>query len=168
MLAPGYRKLVRHPIFQATALNTPTILLIEDPAADIDLMVDALARIVPPEDVWICTDGAAALDFFRCRGAHSDRNALELPLFVLLGLELPQIAGLEVLRAIRANPATRLLPVTMLSASHRQEHMRTAAELGANSYVRKSADRRQLADNITEIARYWLELNVPPPARASQ
>ncbi|OHC65875.1 MAG: two-component system response regulator [Rhodocyclales bacterium GWA2_65_20] len=149
-------------------MNPPTVLLIENSPATAKLIVDALARIVPPEAVRICADGAEALDFFRCRGAYLNRNALELPALVLLSLDLPRISGLDVLREIRADPATRLLPVTMLSASDRREDIRLAAGLGANSYVRKSADGRQMTGNIIELARYWLELNVPPPARARQ
>lgn len=149
-------------------MDTPTILLIEDSPEDAELMVDALARIVPHEQVGVCADGADAIDFFRCRGAHSDRNPAELPAFVLLDLGLPRIAGLDVLRVIRTDPTARLVPVTVLSASERHEDVRAAAELGANSYVRKPTDGKGLRDTLSTLALYWLQLNVPPPASARQ
>lgn len=149
-------------------LDTPTILLIEDSAEDAELMVDALARVLPQGQVGVCTDGADALDFFHCRGAHASRNPAELPTFVLLDLELPRIGGLDVLRGIRTDPAARLVPVTIMSASARGEDVRTAAELGANSYVRKPTDGRELKETLSRIALYWLQLNVPPPISARQ
>lgn len=149
-------------------MNTPTILLVEDQPEDARLIVDALARVLPREDIGICSDGIEALDFFRCRGKCAGRNPLELPVFVLLDLHLPGVAGLEVLREIRTDPTTRLLPVTVLSSSERLDDIREAARLGANSYIHKSADMRQMADNIAQLARYWLELNIPPPRRAEQ
>ena len=149
-------------------MNVPTILLIDDSAADAQTIVAALARVVPRNEVRVYADGAAALDFFDRPDAQPDRSSLALPRFVLLELDLPRISGLDVLRAIRAKPATRLLPVTVLSATARQNDIRIAAGLGANSFVRKSADTRQMADNIVELARYWLELNIPPPIRARQ
>ena len=149
-------------------MDTPTILLIEDSPADAGVIVDALAAVLPRERIGICVDGAAALDFFLCRGSYADRNPLELPLFVLLDLKLPRVQGLDVLREIRANPATRLLSVTVLSSSDNPADIRTAAQLGANSFVRKSGDWRQMADNLRQLARYWLELNIPPPSRPRQ
>lgn len=149
-------------------MNTPTILLIEGSPADAGAIVDALAAVLPREEIGVCADGAEALDFFRCRGPYAGRSPLELPLFVLLDLRLPRGRGLDVLRDIRANPATRLLSVTVLSASDNPADIRAAAQLGANSFVRKSGDLRQMADNLRQLARYWLELNIPPPSRARQ
>lgn len=149
-------------------LSSPLILLIEDCADDAALIVDGLARVVPRDRIGVCVDGAAALDFFHCRGDHADRAADELPMFVLLDLGLPLVGGLDVLRAIRAQPSSRLLPVTVLSASDRPEDVRTAAMLGANSFVRKPAERQRLIDTVAQMARYWLELNIPPPCRGGQ
>ena len=145
-------------------MTTPTILLIEDPPEDARLTVEALASVVPHEQVGVCADGADALDFLHCRGAHANRNPVELPLFVLLNLQLPRVPGLDVLHDIRTHPCTRLLPVTVLSTSSRQEDVRRAAECGANSFVRKPADGLELRETLAKLARYWLELNVPPPA----
>lgn len=146
-------------------MNTPTILLIEDSPEDAGLIVDALTRAIPTAQVEVCADGAEALDFFRCKGTYAGRNPHELPAFVLLDLNLPQVGGIDVLRELRKRPATRLLPVTVLSASSRQEDVRTAAGLRANSYILKPTNGRQLGDTLSQLARYWLELNVPPPAQ---
>ncbi|MDD5249715.1 MAG: response regulator [Rhodocyclaceae bacterium] len=147
-------------------MSTLSILLIEDCAEDVALMVDALARVVPREQIGVCMDGAAAVDFFQCRGDYASREEADLPAFVLLDLGLPRVGGLDVLRAIRAQPSSRLLPVTVLSASDREADARAAAQLGANSFVRKPGNRRQLIDTLGQLARYWLELNVPPPCCA--
>ena len=149
-------------------MNTPTILLIEDSPADAELIVAALAPVVPAKDIKVCADGVEALDFLHCRGEHLGHDTTKLLLLVLLDLNLSRMPSLEVLRAIRGDPATRLLPVTVFSASDSQEDICMAAGLRANSYVRKSADVRQMADDIFQLARYWLELNIPPPSRAGQ
>lgn len=149
-------------------VNSPTILLIEDNAQDIELIVDGLAPVVPRERVEICRDGAVALDFLHCRGSYSGRHPEDLPMFALLDLELPRVSGFDVLRAIRAEPSARLLPVTVLSASDRVEDVREAARLGANSFVRKPRAGGHLADMLEQLARYWLELNIPPPHGAGQ
>ncbi len=142
--------------------------MVEDSPDDAQLIVDALASVVSREDIGLCRDGTSALEFFRCEGAYRGRNPLELPVFVLLDIKLPQVDGFDVLREIRSRATTRLLPVTVLSASDNQEDVRTAASLGANSYVRKPTQGRQLADILPQLARYWLELNVPPPLRGRQ
>ncbi len=87
-----------------------------------------------------------------------------MPRLVLLDLNLPRISGLEVLRQIRATEATRLLPVIVLSASVEQRDVRAAVQRGANSYMRKSLDFVKLSESMALLARYWLELNIPPPS----
>ncbi len=144
-------------------MNPPTILLVEDSADDTALIVNALAPVVAPDQVAACADGLAALDYLFCRGPHANRDPADLPRVVLLDLNLPRISGLDVLREVRANERTRLLPVAMLSAIARPDDVRAAIRLGANSFVRKAADGGELARNIEQIARYWLELNIPPP-----
>ncbi len=142
--------------------------MIEDCADDAALIVDGLSRVVPRDRIGVCVDGVAALDFFGCRGDYANRAADELPMFVLLDLGLPLVGGLDVLRAIRAQANSRLLPVTVLSASDRPEDVRAAAMLGANSFVRKPAERQRLIDTLAQMARYWLELNIPPPCCGGQ
>ncbi|HEX8961589.1 MAG TPA: response regulator [Rhodocyclaceae bacterium] len=149
-------------------MNAPAILLVEDDAADAALIMDGLSRVVSREQVEVCPDGAAALDFLNGRGRYAGRAADELPRFALLDLTLPGVSGFDVLRAIRAEPEWRLLPVTVLSASDNIEDVRAAARFGANSFVRKSADGRAFAETLGQLARYWLDLNIPPPCCGGQ
>lgn len=149
-------------------MDAPSILLIENSPDDAKLIVDALAGVVARDQIALCVDGADALDFFHCRGIYAQCIQTELPAFVLLNLDLPQVAGLDVLREIRSHPPTRLVPVTILSASATQADIRAAAQLGANSYVRKATDGRQMRETIATLALYWLQLNVPPPTSARQ
>jgi len=142
-------------------LNPAAILLIETSAADTVLIRAALVPVVPPDQLMVAADGAEAVDYLLCRGAHADRNPAELPQLVLLDLSL---SNLDALRAIRAAENTRLLPVAVLSAAAGDEEVRTALQLGANSFVRKPADAAELARRISLLAHYWLELNIPPPA----
>ncbi len=148
-------------------MASPTILLIEDDADDAALIVDGLARAIPREHVAVCRHGSAALDFLQRRGEFANR-ADDLPILALIDVGLPQPDGFAVLREIRSEPGARLLPVTLLSASDDPQDVRMAAELGANSFVRKPADRRQLAERLEQLARYWLELNIPPPCGTGQ
>lgn len=147
-------------------MNGPTILLIEDNPGDAALIVGGLARVVPRDHVIVCPDGVAALDYLHARGEYAGREAM--PLFALLDLNLPRLGGFEVLRQIRAEAVTRLLPVTVLSGSDRAEDVRMAAQLGANSFVRKPADGGKMTEMLAQLARYWLDLNIPPPCCGGQ
>lgn len=149
-------------------MDTPTIVLIDDSPDDAKLIVEALSRVVPQERIRVCVDGADALDYFQRRGAYAVCSPIELPALVLLDLHPSQPGGLHVLRDIRAHPLTRLLPVTILSTSDQQEDVRAAAQLGANSFVRKARDGKELRDTLSKLALYWLQLNVPPPLSARQ
>lgn len=140
------------------------LLLVDDSPEDVQLILRALHRVVPPDDVAVCSDGQEALDYLFAEGAHAGRNASEQPSVVVLDLNLPRVSGLEVLRRLRAAQPTRLMPVVILSASVEQKDVRAAAQLGANSYVRKSLDYARLSETMTLLARYWLELNIAPPA----
>ncbi|TXG85430.1 MAG: response regulator [Thermomicrobiales bacterium] len=144
-------------------MPSPALLIVEDSAEDAALITAALRGAVPPEQITVCGTGEAALDFLHLRGEHAGRPAYELPALVLLDLGLPGMSGFEVLRALRASPRTRLLPVIVLSASVEQVDVRRAMLLGASSYIRKSLDAVRLTENLELLARYWLGLNVPPP-----
>lgn len=140
------------------------LLLVDDSPEDVQLILRALHRVVPDDEVAVCADGQEALDYLLAEGNHAGRNINEQPKVILLDLNLPKVGGLEVLHRLRAAQATRLLPVVILSASVEQRDVRAAAQLGANSYVRKSLDYAKLSDTVTLLARYWTGLNIPPPA----
>lgn len=144
-------------------MSAHSLLLIEDNPDDIELILGILTKLVPPDQIAHVNNGVDALDYLFCRGAYADRSPLEPPRLVLLDLLLPRLSGLEVLREIRSAQSTRLIPVVVLSASTEQKDIRTAAQLGANSYVTKPADFSRLASALDLLARYWLDLNIPPP-----
>jgi len=142
-------------------------LLAEDSPEDIRLILNALRPIIPEAQVATCADGIEALDYLFARKAHANRSDDDLPGVALIDLNLPKINGLEVLRELRGNPRTRLLPVVILSASSEQRDVRAAALLGANSYVCKPIDYGRLRETVELLGHYWLDLNVPPPAPVS-
>jgi two-component system response regulator len=147
--------------------NARTILLVEDNPDDVELTVQALEknRVVNP--VIVATDGQDALDFLFGTGAHVGRNVSEMPYVVLLDLKLPRVDGLEVLRRIRADRRTRLLPVVVLTSSAHQEDLVGTYALGANSYIRKPVDFTQFITVAGQLALYWLVVNevAPTPNR---
>ncbi len=141
---------------------SPTLLVIEDSTEDVALMLSALDKILPRDQVLVLPSGEEALDYLFTsdqRPALGNGSPLRA---VILDLNLPGISGLEVLKRIRSQPGTHILPVIVLSASVEQRDIRAAARAGANSYVRKSLDHSRLAEAIQTMARYWLELNVNP------
>ena len=146
-------------------MSAHSLLLIEDNPDDIELILAVLTKVVPRDEIAVCHDGVAALDYLFCRAAHAHRNPLEQPRLVLLDLTLPRLSGFEVLREIRAGADTRLLPVVVLSASAEQTDIHAAARFGANSYAKKPVEFSQLSSTLELLARYWLDLNIPPPCR---
>lgn len=147
-------------------MSEKVILLVEDNADDEVLTIRALKKNNIMNKVDVARDGAEALDYLFCRGAHASRNRDMLPEVVLLDLKLPKIDGLEVLRQMRSNPATRLLPVVILTSSKEEEDVAKAYSLMVNSYVRKPVDFNQFSEAVRQIGLYWLVLNESPPKAA--
>ena len=143
------------------------ILLVEDNATDEELTLRALAKSKIGNKVVVARDGSAALDYLFARGHYADRDAAELPQLVLLDLNLPKMGGLEVLRAIRADERTRVLPVVILTSSKQDEDLLQGYELGCNSYMVKPVDFTQFAEAVRQLGLYWLVLNQPPPKNRS-
>lgn len=140
-----------------------TILLIEDNPDDVELTRRALNRSNVANRLVLVTDGAEALDYLFATGEYAERDASDLPQVILLDLKLPKIDGLEVLRRIRADERTRLLPVVVLTSSNRERDIIDSYKLGANSYVRKPVDFEQFVLATRTLGLYWLVLNEPPP-----
>ncbi len=141
----------------------PLILLVEDSSSDEELTLRALKKHNVPSRVIVTRDGAEALDFLFARGAHADRASEELPRLVLLDLNLPKIGGLEVLRRIRADARTKLLPIVILSSSREDKDLLGGYGHGANSYVVKPVDFTQFSDAVRQVGLYWLALNQAAP-----
>ena len=97
-------------------------------------------------------------------GQHAGRDVTQVPALVLLDLKLPKVDGLEVLRRMRADARTKLLPVVILTSSKEEQDLVGGYALGANSYIRKPVDFRQFTEAIRQLGLYWLVLNEPPPA----
>jgi len=140
------------------------ILLVEDNDDDIELTLRALTQNHVANRVEVARDGAEALDFLFCRGAHAGRDPRVLPHVVLLDLKLPKIAGMEVLEQIRREPRTKRLPVVILTSSNVESDLARCYDLGANSYIRKPVDFTRFMDAVNSLGLYWLVLNERPPA----
>lgn len=141
------------------------ILLVEDNPDDVDLTIRALGKRNILNEVVIAHDGAEALDYLFGTGKYAGRDDRRLPTVVLLDLKLPKIDGLEVLRRIRADEKTRLIPVVILTSSKEEQDLINGYSNGANSFVRKPVDFNQFADAIQNMGLYWLVLNEPPPIK---
>jgi two-component system response regulator len=143
-------------------MTSSLILLVEDNPDDVELTMRALKKSRISSEVVVVRHGAEALDFLFATGAYVGRNADVQPDLVLLDLKLPKVDGLEVLRAMRADPRTRLLPVVILTLSNEEQDIVEAYRLGVNSYVRKPVDFDRFNDLLQLLGRYWLEFNEAP------
>jgi two-component system, response regulator len=141
------------------------ILLVEDNADDEKLTLRALKKNNIGNDVVVARDGVEALDYLFGTGSYAGRNMSIMPQVILLDLKLPKLDGLEVLRRLRSDERTRLLPVVILTSSNEEQDRVQGYGLGANSYVRKPVDFTQFTDAARQLGLYWLVLNEPIPAR---
>jgi CheY-like chemotaxis protein len=144
-------------------MKNKTILLIEDNQDDVDLTIWALKKNNIKNEVTVINDGEEALDYLFGTGKYTKRDLANMPTVILLDLKLPKIDGLEVLRRIRANEHTRLLPVVILTSSKEEQDIISGYSLGVNSYIRKPVDFNQFAEAVRHLGLYWLLLNEPPP-----
>lgn len=138
------------------------ILLVEDNPDDEALTLRALKKNNILNEVVVARDGVEALDYLFGTGSHAGRDTTLQPHLILLDLKLPKIDGLEVLRKLRADPRTSLLPVTILTTSSEEPDVLKGYQLGANSYIRKPVDFGQFMEAVRQLGLYWLVLNVPP------
>jgi two-component system response regulator len=142
---------------------TKVILLVEDTSSDEKLTVMAFKRSGVAHEVIVARDGEDALDYLFATGAHAGRDVTGLPAVVLLDLNLPKLDGLGVLRRIRADERTRMLPVVILTSSKQDEDVIRGYALGANAYVRKPVDFVEFANAAKTLGLFWLLLNEPAP-----
>jgi two-component system response regulator len=144
-------------------MSERTILLVEDNPNDEALTLRALRKNNINDRVVVARDGAEALDYLFGTGAYHDRNPTDVPRVVLLDLKLPKVDGLEVLRRLRANARTKLLPVVILTSSNEERDLVAGYGSGANSYIRKPVDFTEFAETVRHLGRYWLQLNEVAP-----
>lgn len=142
------------------------ILLVEDSSTDVDLTLYVLRQGNLANRTYVARDGEKALACLFGRGAHSDRG-LECPVkLILLDLKLPKVDGLEVLRAIKNDLHTKVIPVVILTSSREEKDLINSYDLGANSYVQKPVDFDQFREIVKKLCLYWLVVNQPPAVTA--
>ena len=139
-----------------------TILLVEDNPDDEMLTLRAMRKNNIANDIVVARDGAEALDFIFGTGIYAEREGIETPQVILLDLNLPKIGGLDVLKKIREDSRTALLPVVILTSSKEERDLVESYRLGANSYIRKPVDFNQFSEAIRQLGLYWLVLNEVP------
>ncbi|HVP42897.1 MAG TPA: response regulator [Terriglobales bacterium] len=147
-------------------LKENEILLVEDNDADVELTLLALRGENICNKIQVVRDGAEALDFLFCRGPYASRVGAALPKLVLLDLKLPKVDGLEVLRQLKQNPQTQIIPVVILTASREESDLLKGYQLGTNSYIQKPVDFGQFRERVKQLGLYWLVVNQVPEARA--
>ena len=138
------------------------ILLAEDNPNDVELTLRALQKANLAQRIEVVRDGAEALDFIFCTGAYAHRsreNGLKL---ILLDLKMPKVDGLEVLRRVKSNPHTRVIPVIVLTSSHEERDIAQSYQLGANSYLDKPMNFTQFAKAVRQLGFCWPQLDQPP------
>jgi two-component system response regulator len=149
-----------------TACERVEILLVDDNPSDVELTIHSLRKNQLANAIHVAEDGKAALDFIFCRGIHAGRSFADPPKVILLDLKLPMVDGLEVLRAVRSDPRTKVIPVVILTSSKEQKDLVESYHLGASAYIQKPVDFEHFRRTIKEIGMFWLVTNSPPPTEA--
>ena len=142
-----------------------TILLVEDNPDDAKLTLRAFKRNNMLNPVVVAPDGVEALDFLFARGAYAERAGKPPPTLIILDLKLPKLDGLGVLKAVRDDERTKLIPVVILTSSKEDQDLVQGYSLGANSYVRKPVDFTEFQEAVRLLGIYWLMTNQAPPER---
>ena len=138
------------------------ILLVEDNPNDVELALHALQKNKLSNRIHVARDGAEALDFIFGTGSHAGRSVNDVPKVILLDLKLPKVDGLEVLKRVKADPRTRMIPVVVLTSSREESDIVASYHLGVNSYIVKPIDFQQFTEAVRQLGMYWLLLNQPP------
>lgn len=139
------------------------ILLVEDNPDDIDLTLRAFKKNNIKNEIVVAHDGAEALDFLNGTGKYANRDTSIMPILILLDIQLPKMNGHEVLKKIRENEKTKLIPVVILTSSKEENDLHCSYKNGCNSYVQKPVDFAEFNKAIQNLGIYWLLLNEPPP-----
>lgn len=142
--------------------NVKLILLVEDNPDDVLLTKEALKDNNILNDIVVASDGEEALDFLFGRGKHKDRDLSVKPQLILLDLKLPKVDGLEVLKEVKSNESTRMIPVVILTSSKEEQDLIKSYSIGVNSYIRKPVDFEQFSQSVKQLGLYWLVINELP------
>jgi CheY-like chemotaxis protein len=144
-------------------MNEKIILLVEDNPDDVTLTLRALKKNNILNEVVVAKDGVEALDYLFGSGDYAGRDTSVMPVVTLLDLKLPKLDGMEVLKRVRGNERTKLIPIVILTSSKEENDLINGYSLGANSYIRKPVDFEQFNIAIRELGLYWILLNESPP-----
>ncbi|HWZ95544.1 MAG TPA: response regulator [Opitutaceae bacterium] len=142
--------------------NTVELLLVEDNPQDLELALRALRKANLSNRIHVARDGAEALEFIFCEGPHAARRITDSPKVILLDLKLPKIDGLEVLKRIKGDSRTKMIPIVVLTSSKEQSDVVESYQLGVNSYIVKPVNFEQFAEAVRDLGLYWLLHNQPP------
>jgi len=142
--------------------NEVEILLVEDNPNDVELTLRALKKNNLTNKVHVVKDGAEALEYIFATGAYASRDINCIPKVILLDLKLPKVDGLEVLRRIKSDERTKVIPVVVLTSSKEERDLVESYKLGANSYIAKPVNFESFVKAVVELGLYWLLLNQPP------
>jgi len=143
-------------------MDKSIIMVVEDNQDDLDLTLRAFAKNNIFNKIVIARDGVEALDYLFATGEHEGRDLRIMPEVILLDLKMPRMGGIEVLKRIRAETRTRLLPVVVLTSSDEERDMIESYESGVNSYIRKPVDFSQFVEAVRQLSLYWMVLNQSP------
>jgi two-component system response regulator len=146
--------------------ETVEILLVEDNPNDVELTLHALRRNKLTNHIHVVRDGSEALEYIFGTGAYGGRNLKGRPKVILLDLKLPKVDGMEVLRRIKTDDRTRMIPVVILTSSREERDMVTSYDLGVNSYITKPVDFDKFTEAVRQLGLYWLLLNEAPNPKA--
>jgi len=143
-------------------MTEKTILLVEDNPDDEELTLRALKKSHILNKVVVAHDGVEALDYLFGTGKYAGSEMYDLPQLVLLDIKLPKLSGLDVLKKMRADPRTQIIPVVVLTSSNEEEDIISSYRQGANSYVRKPVAFQKFSDAVQQLGLYWLLINQTP------
>ena len=143
-------------------LNEVEILLVEDNMNDAELVIRALRKVNLANHLIQVRDGAEALDFLFAKGEFAEREITQTPRVILLDIKMPRVDGIEVLRQIKSNEETKLIPVVIMTSSKEEQDIIKSYELGVNSFVVKPVDFKDFAKAVSDLGLYWVLTNQPP------
>jgi two-component system response regulator len=142
--------------------NEVEILLVEDNTSDAELITRALRKVNLSNNLVHVKDGAEALDFIFARGEFAEREAKKMPKVILLDIKMPRVDGIEVLRQVKGNEATKLIPIVIMTSSKEEQDIIISYKLGVNSFVVKPVEFHDFAKAVSELGLYWVLVNQPP------
>jgi two-component system response regulator len=144
-------------------MNKKNILLVEDNCDDQELIIRIIKKCNIAHNMVVANDGLEALDYLFAKGKYYNRDTNIVPTITMLDIKLPKISGMDVLKSIRNNEKTRILPVVMLTSSDEERDLIESYKLGANSYIHKPVSYARFQELLKQTLAYWLVLNVEPP-----